>query len=53
MTEQEKEILECAKKIKEYCENVAECGNCIFDGYSCILCDYGIAPIDWRLEEIE
>ena len=51
MIDKEKEILECAEKIKEYCKSFKRCRGCIFD---CICRSNGILymPEYWDLGKI-
>lgn len=58
MTPEQKEILKCARKIKEYCDSVNyDCNGCIFRYGSrrygnCVLCSE--PPCCWELpEEVE
>ena len=44
----DKEILDCAKKIKQHCINT-DCKFCIFRNYNkCVFAEFN--PLDWELE---
>lgn len=54
MKMEDKEIYECAKKIKEYCKNKTFCIGCIFNTTSCSFDYYGLStPDQWLLPELE
>lgn len=54
MKMEDKEIYECAKKIKEYCKNKTFCIGCIFNTTSCSFDYYGLStPDQWLLPESE
>ena len=52
LTDKEKEIFECAKKIKEYCNSFEECYGCVFDKGICHYNGTLDTPEYWDLENI-
>lgn len=46
------DIMECARKIKEYCEGFLDCEGCRFDNGT-FRCEFHACPCDWDLPEGE
>ena len=47
------DIMECARAIKEYCEQFPECEGCRFYNGLPFRCTFGICPQEWNLPEGE
>lgn len=49
MAENDKEILSCARKIRNYCKKHS-CDDCVFlQDIFCLLTDFDGAPSDWSI----
>lgn len=52
MTDDEKELMESAKKIREYCKLSLSCHECIFYFDGCCVLDIE-DPLYWNLEKVK